>query len=319
MVPFINGIITGGMTRGGIGSIDSFPINRSIGNFNLMGELVTMARFKVALVGNDSLGTPDWVIEAFEKEEGIGFLTLNHPETGNMLKEELYDGISRALEKFNVDDEVRLIIVKGAGENFCLGGDVARIVTLDKSGTRNYFLGLVKMYQAFHEIDKPSIAMVHGFATAAGMGLALSCDLIVASEDARFGATAIHAGLFCLNVTGVMLPRIVGSKKALEMGLTGAIIGAKEAEKMGIVNSVVPRERLESATMELAQKILSRNPVAVVMGRRNFYTCSDMDYDEALEHSAEMFGMLAATDEAKERMKAYLEKRKSYYQRGGNK
>ena len=249
-----------------------------------------------------------------EKEGGVGSLTLNHPETGNMLKEELYNEISCSLEKLNVDDKVRLIIVKGAGENFCLGGDVARIVTLDKSGTRNYFLGLVKMYQTFRKIDKPSIAMVHGYATAAGMGLALSCDLIVASEDARFGATAIHAGLFCLNVTGVMLPRIIGSKKALEMGLTGAIIGAKEAERMGIVNRVVPIEKLESATMELAQKILNKNPVAVVMGRRNFYNCSDMDYGKALEHSAEMFGILAATDGAKERMKAYLEKRKSYRQ-----
>lgn len=248
-----------------------------------------------------------------DKKGETAFLILNHPETSNLLNEELFDGISRTLDELNGDDEVRLIIVKGAGDNFCMGGDVARIVTLNKLETRNFFLGLIKMYQTFHRIDKLSIAMVYGYATGGGMGVALSCDLIVASEDARFGSTAINTGLFCLNTSGVMLPRIVGSKKALEMGLTGDVISAREAERLGIVNVVVPREKLETATMELAHKILSKNPVAILMGRRNFYTCADMEYDEGLEHSAEMFGLLAATEEAKEGMRAFLEKRKPSY------
>jgi len=265
-----------------------------------------------------------------EKKGGITFLTLNQPETGNLLNEKLFSEISRTLEELNVDDQVRLIVVKGVGDNFCMGGDVARIATLDQSSSpstlssyascslvtpdkleaRKFFMGLIKMYQTFHRIDKPSIAMVHGYATGGGMGVALSCDLIVASEDACFGATAINTGLFCMNTSAVMLPRIVGSKKALEMGLTGDVISANEAERLGIVNKVVPRERLEPATMELAQKILSKNPVAIVMGRRNFYTCADMEYDKALEHSAEMFAFLAGMDEAKEGMRAFLEKRK---------
>lgn len=248
-----------------------------------------------------------------EKKGGIGFLILNHPETSNLLNERLFNEISRTLEELNLDDEVRLIVVKGAGDNFCMGGDVARIVTLDESEAHNFFLGLVEMYKTFHKIGKPSIAMVYGYATGGGMGVALSCDLIVTSEDARFGSTAINTGLFCLNTSGVMLPRIVGSKKALEMGLTGDIVSAKEAERLGIVNKVVPKERLESAVMELAQKILSKNPVAIVLGRRNFYTCADMEYDKGLEHSAEMFGMLASTKEAKEGMRAFLEKREPHW------
>ncbi|RLC61138.1 MAG: enoyl-CoA hydratase/isomerase family protein [Chloroflexi bacterium] len=251
--------------------------------------------------------TPNKIIT--EKQGEIGFLTLNYPERGNVLNEELFHGISRTLEELNVDDEVRLIIIKGAGNNFCMGGDVARIATLDESEARNFFLGLVEMYKTFHKIDKPSIAMVQGYATGGGMGVALSCDLIVASEDARFGSTAINAGLFCLNTSGVMLPRIVGSKKALEMGLTGDLISAQEAKRLGFVNKVVPKEMLEPATMALAQKILSKNPVAIVMGRRNFYDCADMEYDKGLEHSAEIFALLATTDEAKRRMKAFLKRR----------
>jgi len=254
-----------------------------------------------------------------EKRGEIGFLILNHPETGNLLNEELFNRISRTLEELNVDDEVRLIIIKGAGDNFCMGGDVARIVTLDKLEARNFFLSLVEMYKTFHKIDKPSIAMVYGYATGGGMGVALSCDLIVASEDARFGSTAINAGLFCLNTSGVMLPRIVGGKKALEMGLTGDLVSAQEAKRLGIVNKVVPKEMLEPATMALAQKILSKNPVAIVMGRRNFYNCADMEYDKGLEHSAEIFALLAATDEAKKRMRAFLEKRKPSYKQVGRK
>lgn len=267
------------------------------------------------LKGETTVEQKDVIVE---KEGEIVFLTLNHPGRGNVLSEKLYSEICRNLEELNADDEVRLIIIKGAGDNFSMGGDVARIVSLDKSGKRNYFLGLVEVYKKFHTIDKLSIAMVHGYATGAGMGIALSCDLAVASEDARFGATAINAGLFCLNTTGVMLPRIVGHRKALEMGLTGDVISAREAERLGLVNMVVPRERLQAATMELARKLLSKNPVSLVVGRKNFYACADMKYDEGLEHSAEMFSVLAASEEAEEGMKAFLGKREPSYKRAGS-
>lgn len=258
------------------------------------------------------MGQKDIIVE---KKGEIVFLIMNHPETGNLFNEKLFDGVAQALEEVNSDNESRLIIVKGAGDNFCLGGDVARIVTLEGLEVSKFFRGLIKMYKAFHRIDKVTIAMVHGYATAAGFGVALSCDLIVAAEDAYFGATGINVGLCCLNAMGVQLPRVVGSKRAMELGLTGDIISAQGAERLGIVNVIASRERLEPATMELAQKILSKNPVAVAMGRRNFYTCADMEYDKGLEHSAEMWALLAASEEAKEGMRAFLEKRKPCYKR----
>jgi len=246
---------------------------------------------------------------AVEKKGEIGFLILNRPELGNRLNQESFTEICQALEEMNKDDKVRLIIVKGAGADFCVGADVAEIATLDKVGCAKFFQGLTEMYKTFHRIDKVTVAMVHGYATAAGIGIPLSCDLAVASEDAQLGTTGVKVGLFCMNAA-VLLPPIVGNKKALEMALTGDIISAKEAERLGIVNMVVPRERLESATMELAEKILSRNPIAIVMGRRNFYACADMGFDRGLDHSCEMYGFLAVSEEAKEGMRAFLEKRR---------
>jgi enoyl-CoA hydratase/carnithine racemase len=251
-----------------------------------------------------------------EKRGEIGFLILNQPSRGNMLSQALFDGIIETLEELNIDDEIRLIIVKGEGDHFCYGADVREITVLDKLRTGNFFLNLNKMLLTFHRIDKPSIAMVQGYATAGGFSIALSCDLIVASEDAHFGPTAVNVGLFCTQTTGVMLPRIVGGKKALEMGLTGELITATEAERLRIVNKVVPRERLELATVELAEKILGKNPVAIVIGRRAFHDCADMQYDEGLKHAAEMLRRLGPTDQAREGMMAFLGKRKPFYKRG---
>jgi enoyl-CoA hydratase/carnithine racemase len=253
-----------------------------------------------------------------EKKGEIGYLILNRPQASNFLNQQFFSDIIQTLLELDADPKLRLIMVKGAGDNFCMGADVAEIVVLDKYGCRNFFLTLNQMYQTFHRVDKVIIAMVHGYATAGGMGIVSSCDLVVASEDAKFGMTAINVGLCCMTGTAVMLPRIVGSKKALEMGLTGKVISAQEAERLGLINMVVPKERLEPAAMELARKILNKNPVAIVMGRRNFYTVADMEYDKALEHSAEAFGLLAGTEEAKEGMRAFLENRQPSYKRAGS-
>lgn len=253
-----------------------------------------------------------------EKKGGIGFLTLNRPELGNRLNHESLIGIPQALKEMDADDEVRVIVVKGAGENFCVGADVTEIAVLDDIERHTFFHDLTEMYRAFRRIDKVTIAMVHGYATAAGMGIVLSCDLAVASEDARLGATGVKVGLFCMTASAVMLPPIVGSKKALQLALTGDLIDSKEAERLGIVNMAVPGERLELATMELAEKILSKNPSSIVLGRRNFYACVDMGFDKGMDYSSEMYGILAATTEAKEGMKAFLEKRSPSYKRTGS-
>jgi len=251
---------------------------------------------------------------AVDQKGEIAFLILSRPEVGNRLGQESFTEICQTLKALNADGAVRVIIVKGAGENFCVGADVTEIAKLDEVGRRSFFSGLNEMYKTFHRMDKVTIVMVNGYATAAGLGIPLSCDLVVASEDAQFGATGVKVGLFCMTASAVLLPAIVGSKKALEMGLTGDLISAKEAERLGIVNIVVPRERLESATMELAQKILSKNPVSIVLGKRNFYACAELGFDKGLDYSVEMYSVLTATREAREGMSAFLEKREPHWE-----
>jgi enoyl-CoA hydratase/carnithine racemase len=244
-----------------------------------------------------------------EKKGECGHLILNRPEEKNRLNEEAFAEISQTLMELNADNEIRLIIVKSVTNDFCIGGDTRRILELkDLKEARNFFQGLVKMYKTFHRVDKIVIAMVDGYCTSGGLGVALSCDLIVASEDAKFGSLAVNVGLMCLNTSGVMLPRLVGPKKALEMALIGEVLSSKEMESLGVVNLVVPRDKLENATMELAEKILSKNHLSITLGKRNFYTCADMEYNKGLDHSAEIFASLAITDEARKRMRAFLEK-----------
>ena len=245
-----------------------------------------------------------------KKEGELAFLTLNRPQTNNMLNREMFLDVTKGLKELGADDGVRLIILRGAGKHFCYGADIAQIVELDHEGCYRFFTGLGDMYEAFHDVDKVTIAMIHGYNTAGGFGIALSCDLIVAAEDTQVGATAIKPGLFCFGTSGVLLSRIIGPKKALEMALTGDLIDAKEAERLGIVNKAVPRDKLEETTMELARKILDMNPVSVAMGKKNFYTVADMEFVKGVRHSVANFAHLAATKQAKEGMRAFLEKRK---------
>jgi len=245
-----------------------------------------------------------------EKKEHLGILTLNRPDEGNRLNLQHFTDISNGIRELDSYDELRVLVVKANGDNFCMGADLAEILTLEDLQVNDFFLGLSNMYKSFRYATKPVIAAVHGYATAGGLGIALSADLVVASEDAYFGATAINVGLFCMNAAPVQLPRIVGSKKALEMGLTGEVINAKEAARLGIVNKVVPRDDLEKATLELAWEIASKSPLSVVLGKRAFYTCWDMDYIKGLDYAAEMMAVLTKTRFAREGMKAFLEKRK---------
>jgi enoyl-CoA hydratase/carnithine racemase len=248
-----------------------------------------------------------------EKEGGIGFLVLNRPPL-NIFNMDFFSEVTQTYEELEDDPEVRLIVVKSALKIFCGAADVSEIVTLDHIGCQKFFRGAARMFLTPLKLTKPTIAMVHGHALAVGMLITESCDLAVASEDAMFGHTAVNVGLFCTFGSAVLSPRHMSKKKAMELALTGELIDVKEAERLGIVNMVVPREKLEAATMELAQKILKKNPGSLITAKRNFYACADMEYGKALEHSAEMLGFLADTEGAREGMRAFLEKRKPRWQ-----
>ena len=174
---------------------------------------------------------------------------------------------------------------------------------------RNWIRAMDEHNFTIAHMEKPVIACVHGAVVANGMGLACTCDLTVASEDAKFGTTAINVGLYCFGPSAP-LSQCVGKKRALELLLTGEVIDASKALEWGLVNRVVPKERLEEEVMSLAGELSNKSPVALKMGKKSYYAISNMGYEEALAYLGEAFSLLCCTEDAKEGVDAFLNKRK---------
>ncbi len=243
-----------------------------------------------------------------EKKDHIGIITLNRPEALNTFTIAFAEDLNAALMQMDEDDDVRVIIIRGAGKHFSTG------IALDEFKDKN-FDAYRKMIQVMdlhnHTIarmKKPVIASVQGYALANGSGLAFACDLTVAAEDARFGTTAINVGLICLG-PAVPLARLVGRKKTLEMVLTGDFVSAEEAQRLGLVNQVVLPEDLEKATMELARKLAAKSPKALQIGKQGIYGMMDLPYHQSLDYLGELFASLCITEDAHEGLLAFAEKR----------
>jgi enoyl-CoA hydratase/carnithine racemase len=212
------------------------------------------------------------------------------------------------MEEMSVDNDVRVLIFRGAGDHFCMGGDLEEIVENQGIETSRFFHGLGRMYKAIKYCRKITIAAVHGTCTAGGLGVALSCDMIVASEDAKFGATAIKVGMFCAS-TAVILPPIIGDKKACELQFTGRVIPASEAERYGFVNRVVPREKLMDAALDLAGEMLVNSPMGLEVGKRSYLMTRNMPHGPAIDYAVERIAYLADLKDGKEAIRAFLEGR----------
>ncbi len=244
-----------------------------------------------------------------ETQEKIGIITLNRPEQMNTFSTELATELNQALIELDNNSEIRVIVIRGAGKGFSAGIDVSEFFGKTQ---REYFEWISLMERMAHVIaymKKPVIASAHGFAAANGAGLIAAADLAIVAEGTKIGTTAINVGLFCMG-PAVPMSRSIGRKRCLEMLLTGDMIDARQAEQWGLVNKVVPKEELETATMELANKLAEKSPLALQMGKRSFYGMSDMEFGKALEYCNEVFASLCATEDAQEGVKAFLEKRK---------
>lgn len=249
-----------------------------------------------------------YVIIDKKEEDKVGIITLNKPPD-NRPNLQMFREIKAAIEQLDKDEDVLLIMIKGNGPDFSRGGDVEFIVELKDWEATEFFLTLIEMIKTFQAASKTIMAVIHGWATAAGMVMSLASDLIVASEDAVIGSTAIDFGLYCFFGPPTMLPPIIGPKKAYEMGVTGDVMSAQEAYQRGVINRVVPKDKLEEAAMELATRITAKSPSALLLAKRCFYSCRDVEYVKALEHGAAVMGQYHMTAEAREGMKAFLEKR----------
>jgi len=243
-----------------------------------------------------------------DRQDRIGLITFNRPKQLNTFNAALAAEFNAALEELEADTAVRAIVVRGEGKAFCAGIDVNELE--GKCGL-DYYLWVGQMEEMSLTIAKmgtPVIASVQDLAVANGIGVVASADLAVAAEGARFGATAVNVGLFCMG-PAVPLSRNLGRKKALELVLTGDMIQADEALRIGLVNKVVPRESLEEETMALATKLAQKSPLALQLGKKSFYTMEDLDYEKAFEMVNNHFALLCSTEDAHEGVQAFLNKR----------
>jgi enoyl-CoA hydratase/carnithine racemase len=244
-----------------------------------------------------------------ERKDRVGIITLNRPEQLNTFNLQLAHELDAAFQELDADPETRVVIVKGAGRAFCAGIDLKEFSDKDILEYRALIRAMDQHNLTIPHMKKPVIAAVHGYAVANGCGLVAACDLAVAAEDARLGTTAINVGLFCFGPSAP-LSRSLGSKKSLELLLTGETVTGTEAQRIGLVNKAVPREELEASSMDLAEKLASKSPLALEMGKASFYRMSDMAYEDGVSYLGEMFSILCSTEDAAEGVAAFLAKRK---------
>jgi enoyl-CoA hydratase/carnithine racemase len=246
----------------------------------------------------------------YEAAAGIGRITINRPERRNALSWGVISGIRDALAQARDDDDVRAIVLTGAGDKaFCAGADLTGMASgasyLDLHDGRGQ---LALLFHDMWSFGKPIIARVRGYALAGGFGLALACDFVLASDDSQFGTPEINVGLWPYMIT-VPLMRSMPPKKALELMLTGRRVDAAEAERIGFVNRVVPADQLDAATDELATSLASKSPAIMKLGRDSFYAVWDQSAADALKLLHSMLTITSYTEDAAEGIAAFAEKR----------
>jgi len=247
----------------------------------------------------------------YEKKDGIATITINRPASLNAMSVETVQEIFARLEDAEKDENVKVVIITGAGEKaFCVGLDLktVRDVTPVK-GVETARLGQ-KLTLAIEELGKPVIAAINGFALGGGLELAMACDLRVASETARVGQPEVNVGLIPGWGGTQRLPRLIGKGIAKELIFTGKMIDAKTAQAMGLINMVAPSDKLRSAAEELAKEIMSKPPIAIKLVKQLINRGTETDLGNALIHEAEAFGVLSSTDDYREGITAFTEKRK---------
>jgi enoyl-CoA hydratase/carnithine racemase len=244
------------------------------------------------------------------REEGPAVrIVLNRPEKRNALSLELMLELIEALRAGGERAEIRAIVLEGAGPAFSAGHDLAEMIGREPEFYDRLFEVCTVLMETVHRIPQPVIAKVHGIATAAGCQLVASCDLVVASEEARFATPGVRIGLFC-STPMVPISRAVGRKRAMELLLTGEPIDARTAADWGLVNRVVPAERLEETVQELVAAVARSSPLTVGIGKEAFYAQVDLAEGEAYEHTKGVMARNALAAEAQEGMGAFLEKRR---------
>jgi enoyl-CoA hydratase len=248
----------------------------------------------------------------YERKEQVVWLSLNRPSAGNTVNLELANELVDACRAINEDDDVRAVIITGAGEAFCSGCDLAEIRSTPVDNLKKTNAASLSS-TAVAGLNCPAIAAVNGDALGAGVELALSCDIRICSENAHFGFPETSYGLIPGGGGTQRLPRIVGKGKATEMVITAEPIDAAESYRVGLVTKIVPRQRLAAEAEEIAGKLISRAPIAVRYAKEAVSKGMDMTLAQGLRLEADLSFLLQTTKDRAEGIKAFLEKRKATF------
>jgi enoyl-CoA hydratase len=240
----------------------------------------------------------------------VTILTVNRPAKRNALDARTLDELDTAFARLGADDDVRAVVVTGAGEKaFVAGADVDELASLDADGGRRAAQRGQRVFDRIEWLGKPVVAAVNGYALGGGCELALACHVRIASENAMLGTPEVKLGLICGYGGTQRLPRLVGKGRALELLLTGEPVEAREALRIGLVNRVVPQAELLATAEALARRMTANAPLALRSTLEAVIGGQDRPLPEALEGEAGLFGDLLATEDAREGTRAFLEKR----------
>ena len=237
-------------------------------------------------------------------------ITINREKSMNSLSMETVNELQKAFDSNHKNDNIRCVIITGAGKAFIAGADISEIQKLDAKGGKKFAENGMKLMKTIQDFPWPVIAAINGFALGGGCELALSCDIRMASSNAKFGQPEVNLGVMCGFGGTQRLPRLVARGKATQLILTGEMINADEAHRIGLVDEVYQAEELMSKAVAMAEIIASRGPVAVKLSKNCINKGLEMTLKEGCDLEEEKFGEICGTDDKTEGTSAFLEKRK---------
>jgi enoyl-CoA hydratase len=253
------------------------------------------------------------VLKVEKLDGGVALLTVNRPDKMNALNGEVRCALLGALDDLRDDDEVRVVVLTGAGEKAFIAG--ADIKEFEGQTPVQQHRAMVRgnIYSAMEGFPKPVIAMINGYCLGGGCELSMACDIRIASDRARLGQPEINLGIIPGGGGTQRLPRLVGEGRALKLILSGEMVGAEEAGRIGLVDEVVPADQLRDRTLELARKIASRGPIALQAAKECVLAARRMPMDEGLKFERGWFALLFSTKDMEEGVDAFLNKREAHF------
>jgi len=249
----------------------------------------------------------------YEVKDGVGIATINRPEALNALNSTVIEDLSALVNEIENDKALRGLIITGEGRSFVAGADIAEQCPLDLAGGRTWGRRGSALFRKIELLEIPTIAAVNGFALGGGCELAMACDIILASEKAKFGQPEVSLGITPGFSGTQRLARRIGAARAKELIFSGKMIKADEAKEVGLVNAVHAPEALLDAAMEMAQSFAKNAPIAVKYSKACIDRGLQMDLDSGIAMENELFAMCFGTEDQKEGMTAFLEKRPAQF------